>query len=102
MARAPRAISPRQSPFVFPELPYSQFQISSTPGGIAAQEAAAQFLAPFNGIDLTTIPQSVETALANMREAAEAAELDQFNPAIETASGAEGMPISSDIKDSRY
>lgn len=93
VARVPRAISRRQSTLVFPELPYSQFQISSTPGGIAAQEAAAQFLAPFNSIDLTTVPESVETALANMREAAEAAELDQFNPAIEAASGAEAAAL---------
>ncbi|CAA7270929.1 unnamed protein product [Cyclocybe aegerita] len=75
--------------FQFPELPYAQFQISSTPGGTAAEEAARIFLTPFQGLDLATLDDSVEANLAAMREAAEAAELDLFNPAIDAASGAE-------------
>lgn len=92
-APAAEPVARRQSAFDFPELPYSQFQISSTPGGIAAQEAAAQFLTPFNGVDLATVPAAVEAALANMREAAEAAELDLFNPQIDAASGAEAAAL---------
>ncbi|KAF8661658.1 hypothetical protein AX16_001270 [Volvariella volvacea WC 439] len=77
------------SSFPFVEVPYTQFQISSTPGGTAAEEAAALFLEPFEGIDLASLDPSVERALANMRSAAESAEVDLFNPAIEEASGAE-------------
>ncbi|KAH6912185.1 hypothetical protein BKA70DRAFT_1398186 [Coprinopsis sp. MPI-PUGE-AT-0042] len=93
VVRSLNSVSRRQSSFIFPELPFSQFQISSTPGGIAAEEAAAQFIAPFNGVDLATVSEDVETALANMREEAEAAELDLFNPAIDAASGADAAAL---------
>lgn len=83
----------RQGAQNFRELPYAQFQISSTPGGSAAEEAAALFLAPFEGVNLAGLPTSVETSLARMREAAESAETDLFNPAIEAASGAEAAAL---------
>ncbi|EFI27148.1 hypothetical protein CC1G_14973 [Coprinopsis cinerea okayama7 len=87
------APAPQTDAFSFRELPYAQFQISSTPGGTAAEEAEALFLAPFQGVNLADLPDSVERALARMREAAEAAEVDLFNPAIARASGAEAAAL---------
>ncbi|TFK19655.1 hypothetical protein FA15DRAFT_674246 [Coprinopsis marcescibilis] len=87
------SIQTPQSVASFKELPYAQFQVSSTGGGTAAEEAAALFLAPFQGTNLATLPKSVEDALAGMREVAEAAELDLFNPAIDQASGAEAAAL---------
>ncbi|KAJ3516659.1 hypothetical protein NLJ89_g1001 [Agrocybe chaxingu] len=83
VSAAPVAIVRRQ--VNFPELPYAQFQISTTPGGTAAAEAAAIFFTPFNGVDLSTLDDLVEENIAAMRSAAEAAETDLFNPAIDNA-----------------
>ncbi|QRV86574.1 hypothetical protein RhiJN_14592 [Ceratobasidium sp. AG-Ba] len=65
---------------------YPQFQISSTPAGTAQAEAAAIFIAPFNGVDLKTVPSADINAMSNMRVAAENAETN-FNSAIAAAGG---------------
>lgn len=46
------------------------------------------FVDPFAGIDLATLDASVAKNVETMRQAAEAAETDEFNPAIDAASGA--------------
>jgi len=71
----------------FTELPYAQFQISDGTAGKAEDEANAVFLTPFDGVDLATVSAADLKAVQNMREAAEAAETDQFNPAIAAATG---------------
>lgn len=43
---------------------------------------------PFANVDLSSVSSDVLTAMNNMREAAESAETDDFNPAIAAASGA--------------
>ena len=43
---------------------------------------------PFANVDLTTVSSDVLEAMNNMREAAESAETDQFDPQIDAASGA--------------
>ncbi|GJE91223.1 hypothetical protein PsYK624_073720 [Phanerochaete sordida] len=72
----------------FKELAYADFQISSGTGGTAQAEANAVFVDPFAGTDLTTVSSDVLTAMNNMREAAESAETEDFNPQIDAASGA--------------
>lgn len=67
---------------------YSQFQISDGTGGNAQAQANAVFVDPFANTDLTTVSSDVLEAMNNMREAAESAETDQFNPQIDAASGA--------------
>ena len=68
---------------------YSQFQISDGVGGNAQAAANAVFVDPFNNVDLTTVSSDVLTAMNNMREAAESAETDDFDPQIDAASGAD-------------
>ena len=46
-------------------------------------------MTPFANVDLTTVSSAVLTAMNNMREAAESAETDDFNPQIAAASGAD-------------
>lgn len=70
---------------------YADFQISDGVAGNAEAEANAVFVDPFSGQDLSTISSDTISALQTMREAAESAETDQFNPAIAAASGAAGM-----------
>lgn len=48
------------------------------------------YVDPFKGQDLATVTAAELTAVQNMREAAEAAETDEFNPQIAAASGAAG------------
>ena len=67
---------------------YSQFQISDGVGGGAQAQANAVFVDPFANTDLTAVSSDVLEALNNMREAAESAETDDFNPQIAAASGA--------------
>lgn len=67
---------------------YSQFQISDGVGGNAQAQANAVFVDPFANTDLTTVSSDVLEAMNNMREAAESAETDDFNPQIAAASGA--------------
>ncbi|CAE6466685.1 unnamed protein product [Rhizoctonia solani] len=71
----------------FTEQQYSAFQISDGTTGNAQAEANAVFVDPFNGRDLATVTADELTAVQNMREAAEAAEVDQFNKQISAASG---------------
>ena len=72
---------------------YSQFQISDGVGGNAQTQANAVFVDPFNNVDLTTVSSDVLEAMNNMREAAESAETDDFNPQIDDASGATGRSL---------
>jgi hypothetical protein len=67
---------------------YSQFQISDGVGGDAQAQANAVFVDPFANTDLTTVSSDVLEAMNNMREAAESAETDDFDPQIAAASGA--------------
>ena len=67
---------------------YSQFQISDGVGGNAQAQANAVFVDPFANTDLTTVSSDVIEAMNNMREAAESAETDDFDPQIDAASGA--------------
>ena len=67
---------------------YADFQISDGVAGQAEAEANAVFVDPFANVDLATLDDSVATNMNTMREAAESAETDKFNPAIAAASGA--------------
>ncbi|KAI4517924.1 hypothetical protein K525DRAFT_209804, partial [Schizophyllum commune Loenen D] len=62
---------------------YADFQISDGVAGDAEAEANAVFVDPFDGVDLAS--DNIQT----MREAAEDAETEKFNSAIEAASGDE-------------
>lgn len=66
---------------------YADFQISDGTTGNAAAEANAVFVDPFAGVDLATLDDSVADNIETMRQAAESAETDDFNPAIAAASG---------------
>ncbi|KAJ7728931.1 hypothetical protein DFH07DRAFT_850625 [Mycena maculata] len=66
---------------------YNAFQISDGVAGQAEAEANAVFVTPFP-TDLTTVDATSLANLGTMREAAEDAETDAFNPAIAAASGA--------------
>jgi len=70
----------------FKQLAYPDFQISSGVAGKADQEAAA-ILAVFDGVDKATISDADAAAIEAMREDAENAETDDFNPQIDAASG---------------
>ncbi|KIK68861.1 hypothetical protein GYMLUDRAFT_152507, partial [Collybiopsis luxurians FD-317 M1] len=67
---------------------YSAFQISDGVGGNAVAEANAVFVDPFDGVDLAT------DAINTMREAAESAETDEFDPQIDAATGATADALS--------
>ncbi|KAJ7634921.1 hypothetical protein FB45DRAFT_1002384 [Roridomyces roridus] len=73
--------------FSFALLDYSQFQISDGEGGNAEAEANAVFVTGFP-TDLSTVDATSLSNLQTMREAAESAETDQFDPEIDAASGA--------------
>lgn len=45
---------------------------------------------PFTNVDLSTVDDATVQAMQTMREAAEDAETEQFDPAIDAASGDEG------------
>jgi len=75
----------RRATFVVQD--YSKFQISSGTAGNAQAQANAVFVTPFAGRDLSTVTQAELDAINTMREAAESAETDLFNPQI-TAAGA--------------
>ncbi|KAL5476666.1 hypothetical protein ACEPAI_2852 [Sanghuangporus weigelae] len=85
--RSRRAVT--QTADNFKELDYAQFQISDGVAGNAAAEANAVFVDPFANTDLSTVSSDVLDAMEAMREAAESAETDLFNPAIDAASGAD-------------
>ena len=52
-------------------------------------------MTPFDGVDLATVDSTTLKAVQTMREAAEAAETEQFNPAIDAASGAEADALQN-------
>ncbi|KAH9839057.1 uncharacterized protein C8Q71DRAFT_747431 [Rhodofomes roseus] len=66
---------------------YAAFQISSGTGGDAEAEANAVFVDPFANVDLSTVDDATVETMTTMREAAESAETDDFNPQIAAASG---------------
>jgi len=78
----------------FTELAYADFQISDTPGGTAEAEANAVFVTPFAGQDLATVSATDLASVQTMREAAESAETDDFNPQIAAATGAAADALS--------
>ncbi|THH20786.1 hypothetical protein EW146_g640 [Bondarzewia mesenterica] len=79
----------------FELLDYSQFQISDGTTGGAAAEANAVFVDPFNGVDLATVDTTTLDNMNTMREAAESAETDLFNPQIAAASGAQATALQN-------
>lgn len=66
---------------------YADFQISEGVAGDAQARAEAIFVDPFEGVDLATLDDQVAKDIETMRKAAEAAETEKFNPAIEAAGG---------------
>ncbi|OCF40936.1 hypothetical protein I317_05214, partial [Kwoniella heveanensis CBS 569] len=61
------------------------FQISDGVAGDAEAQANAVFVDPFAGCDLSTVDDASLENVKTMREAAEDAETDLFNPQIEAA-----------------
>jgi len=72
----------------FVQQAYNDFQISDGVGGNASQQAAAVFLTPFAGVDLSTVDEDTLNAVNAMAEEAVDAEDAAFDPAIAAASGA--------------
>ncbi|WVW79377.1 hypothetical protein I302_101345 [Kwoniella bestiolae CBS 10118] len=68
---------------------YAAFQISDGVAGDAAAEANAIFVDPFDGCDLSTVDADSLDNMSAMREAAEDAETELFNPQIDAATGVE-------------
>lgn len=66
---------------------YAAFQISDGTAGDAQGKAEAIFVDPFDNVDLATLDDQVAKDIETMRQAAEAAETDKFNPAIDAAGG---------------
>ncbi|TBU56618.1 hypothetical protein BD310DRAFT_823316 [Dichomitus squalens] len=79
----------------FPVQDYAAFQISDGTAGSAQEHANAVFVDPFAGVDLATVDDSIVENINTMREAAESAETDQFNPAIDAASGADADALQN-------
>ncbi|KII92159.1 hypothetical protein PLICRDRAFT_103415 [Plicaturopsis crispa FD-325 SS-3] len=73
---------------------YADFQISDGTGGNAQAQANAVFVDPFQGQDLSTIDDTTAANIETMRQAAESAETDQFDPQIDAASGAAADALS--------
>ena len=86
-APSPAPETPHPNPLP-PAPSYSQFQISDGVGGNAQAEADAVFVTPLAGLDLASLDDSVAENMNTMREAAESAETDDFDPQIAAASGA--------------
>ncbi|KAI0353662.1 hypothetical protein OH77DRAFT_1406415 [Trametes cingulata] len=86
---------PKVSKRAFTLQDYADFQISDGTAGNAEAEANAVFVDPFNGVDLATVDDATLDAVKTMREAAEDAETEQFNPAIEAASGDEADALQN-------
>ncbi|KAK7686530.1 hypothetical protein QCA50_010129 [Cerrena zonata] len=74
---------------------YNDFQISDGTAGDAEAKANAVFVDPFKGQDLATVDKTTLAAVQTMREAAESAETDQFNPAIAKATGADADALNA-------
>ena len=80
---------------MLPFASYADFQISDGTAGDAEAKANAVFVDPLAGLDLASLDDSVASNMETMRKAAEAAETDQFNPAIEAASGADADALQN-------
>ncbi|KAG8946675.1 hypothetical protein FRC03_001319, partial [Tulasnella sp. 419] len=78
-----------------PTTNYADFQISGGVAGNAAAEANAIFVDPFVGVDLATVDDAILDGMSIMRELAEDAETELFNPQIEAASGAEADELQN-------
>ena len=52
-------------------------------------------MTPLAGLDLATLDDSVAENMNTMREAAESAETDDFNPAIDAASGSAATALQN-------
>ncbi|WVQ93207.1 hypothetical protein IAU59_000271 [Kwoniella sp. CBS 9459] len=64
---------------------YADFQISDGVAGDAEAQANAVFVDPFDGCDLSTVDETSLQNIKTMREAAEDAETELFNPQIDAA-----------------
>ncbi|EJD54756.1 hypothetical protein AURDEDRAFT_110252 [Auricularia subglabra TFB-10046 SS5] len=73
----------------FASLTYNDVQISSGVAGNAAAEANAIFVTPFDGVNRADIPDETQDAIETLRKAAESAETELFNPALDEATGDE-------------
>ncbi|KAJ7677592.1 hypothetical protein B0H17DRAFT_1206874 [Mycena rosella] len=82
----------KRAAFSFALQSYDQFQISDGVAGTAEAEANAVFVDPFPA-DLTTVDATSLANLGTMREAAESAETDSFDPQIAAASGADAAAL---------
>ncbi|KAJ7026788.1 hypothetical protein C8F04DRAFT_1045328 [Mycena alexandri] len=83
---------PAKRAFAFALQSYDQFQISDGVAGTAEAQANAVFVTPFPA-DLTTVDATSLANLGTMREAAESAETDDFDPQIAAASGADAAAL---------
>ncbi|KAJ7714129.1 hypothetical protein B0H16DRAFT_1896019 [Mycena metata] len=83
---------PSKRAFSFALQSYDQFQISDGVAGNAEAEANAVFVTPFPA-DLTTVDATSLDNLGTMREAAESAETDDFDPQIAAATGADAAAL---------
>ncbi|KAJ3863585.1 hypothetical protein EV359DRAFT_73536 [Lentinula novae-zelandiae] len=73
---------------------YADFQISDGVGATAVDEANTVFVDPFAGVYLSTVSFDTLDAINTMREAAESAETDDFDPQINAATGAAAAMLS--------
>ncbi|KAH8926815.1 hypothetical protein BT69DRAFT_1258863 [Atractiella rhizophila] len=78
---------PKRQANVFQFRDYANFQISDGVAGNALAEAQAVFLTPIAGLSLSSISDTDRNTIESMRQLAEAAETEQFNPAIDAAGG---------------
>ncbi|KAG8751720.1 hypothetical protein FRC12_012294, partial [Ceratobasidium sp. 428] len=69
----------------FTPVDYAVFQISDGETGNAKAKADKVFIAPFAGRNLADVTADELDAVQTMREAAEAAETEKFNPQIKAA-----------------
>lgn len=95
VAAAPVPTSAGLSKRAFQLLDYADFQISDGTAGDAQAQANAVFVDPFDGVDLATVDDQTADDIETMRKAAESAETDDFNPAIEAASGDEADALQN-------
>ncbi|KAG8984392.1 hypothetical protein FRB94_005949 [Tulasnella sp. JGI-2019a] len=79
----------------FALLDYSAFQISDGTAGTAQTQANAAFPDHFTGCDLSTVDATSLQNIQTMREAAESAETDDFNPQIAAATGAAATALQN-------
>ncbi|PVF93079.1 hypothetical protein CPB86DRAFT_133889 [Serendipita vermifera] len=89
------AVPQKRQASIFALQDYADFQISDGQAGTAEEEAAAVFLAPFEGVDLATVSDEDRDNVEAMRRLAEQAETQQFNPAIKAASGDEATALQN-------